>query len=148
MGRQLRDILPKIQGTFLSDGNAVDPGSSPEEYMAGLSNYDRDFFTKYNINHFTGFMKSEPLPRPVFYPLWGAEPTPGSDAAEFAAYVGMNSGIDRDHIIPLITSPPEEFAGRWADYLDAIDSIPAHLMAGHLTFYTQIAQRAIDAAGG
>ena len=148
MGRQLRDILPKIQGTFLSDGNAVDPGSSPEEYLAGLSDFDREFFQRHNINHFTGFMRSEPLPRPPFYPLWGAEPTAGSDAAEFASYVGMTSGIDRDHIIPLITNPPDEFEERWEAYLVAIESIPPHLMAAHLAFYTEVAERAIAAAGG
>jgi hypothetical protein len=93
-------------------------------------------------------MRSEPLPRPPFYPLWGAEPTPGSDAAEFASYVGMTSGIDRDHIIPLITSSPDEFEDRWEAYLVAIDAIPANLMAGHLAFYTEVAQRAIAAAGG
>ncbi|MCL2820316.1 MAG: hypothetical protein FWD38_05735, partial [Oscillospiraceae bacterium] len=128
MGRQLRDILPKIQGTFLSDGNAVDPGSSPEEYFAGLSDYDKDFFQRHNINHFTGFLRSEPERRPAFYPLYGSVPTPGSDAAEFASYVGMTVGIDEAHIIPLVTSPPEEFEDRWADYLDAIAAIPPHLM--------------------
>ena len=148
MGRQLRDILPKIQGTFLSDGNAVDPGSSPEEYMAGLSDFDREFFTRHGIHHFTGFMNSEPLRRPAFYPLWGAEPTPGSDAAEFATYVGMTAGIDSVHIIPLITNSPDEFADRWETYLVAIESIPANLMQGHLTFYTEVAERAIAAAGG
>jgi len=147
MGRQLRDILPKIQGTFLSDGNAVDPGSSPEEYLAGLNDFDREFFLRHNIHHFTGFMRSEPLPRPPFYPLWGTDPTPGSDAAEFATFVGMTGGIDRDHIIPLITNSPDGFAERWAAYLDAIDSIPPNLMAGHLAFYTEIAQAKIDAAG-
>ncbi|MDR2569618.1 MAG: hypothetical protein LBD23_04885, partial [Oscillospiraceae bacterium] len=147
MGRQLRDILPKIQGTFISDGNAVDPGSSPEEYLAGLTDFDREFFQRHNINHFTGFMRSEPLRRPTFYPLWGNEPTPGSDAAEFSAYVGMTSGIDRDHIIPLITNSPEEFEERWEEYLIAIESIPAHLMDGHLAFYLDAAQKAIAAAG-
>jgi len=148
MGRQLRDMLPKIQGTFLSDGNAVDPGSSPEEYMAGLNDFDRDFFTRHNINHFTGFMKSEPLPRVSFYPLWGAEPTPGSDAAEFASHVGFSAGIDGDHIINLIKGPTDEFEDRWETYLQAIDAIPPHLMAAHLAFYTEVAQKAIDAAGG
>ena len=148
MGRQLRDMFPKIQGSFLSDNNPDGPGSSPEEYLAGLSDFDRDFFQRHGIQHFTGFMKSEPLPRPPFYPLWGAEPTPGSDADEFARFVGFTAGIDRDHIIPLITSPPEDFEDLWEAYLVAIDSIPANLMAGHLAFYTEVAQRAIDAAGG
>ena len=148
MGRQLRDILPKIQGVFLSDGSATSVSDSPEEYLAGLSEYDRDFFSRHNISHFTGFMRSEPLRRASFYPLWGNDPTPGSDAAEFGSYVGFTSGIDRDHIVPLITSDPSEFAGRWADYLDAIDAIPANLMAGHLAFYTDVAQKAINAAGG
>ena len=115
--------------------------------MAGLSDFDREFFQRFGINHFTGFMRSKPLSRAAFYPLWGNEPTPGSDAAEFGTYVGMSAGIDRDHIIPLIMSPPEEFADRWADYLDAIDAIPANLMAGHLAFYTDIAKKAIAAAG-
>jgi hypothetical protein len=148
MGRQLRDILPKIQGTFLSDGNAVDPGSSPEEYFAGLSEFDRGFFQRHDIDHFTGFMNSEPLRRPSFYPLWGAVPPSGSDAAEFGSHVGMSTGIDRTHIIPLITNSPEEFADRWEAYLVAIESIPAHLMQGHLAFYTGVAERAIAAAGG
>jgi len=148
MGRQLRDILPKIQGTFLSDGNSTSVGDSPEEYMASLSDFDREFFQRHGINHFTGFMRSEPLRRAAFYPLWGNDPTPGSDAAEFGTYVGMSAGIDRDHIIPLIMSPPEEFEGRWAAYLDAIDGIPANLMAGHLAFYTDIANKAIAASGG
>jgi putative aldouronate transport system substrate-binding protein len=148
MGRQLRDILPKIQGTFISDGNAVDPGSSPEEYMAGLSDFDREFFQRHGIDHFTGFMNSEPLRRPTFYPLWGAVPPSGSDAAHFAAHVGMSTGIDRTHILPLITSPPEEFDERWEAYLVDIESIPANYMQGHLTFYTEVAQRAIAAAEG
>jgi len=147
MGRQLRDILPKIQGVFLTDGNATTVSDSPEEYMASLSDYDREFFTRHGINHFTGFMRSEPLRRAAFYPLWGNDPTPGSDAAEFASTVGFSSGIDSVHIVPLITSDPSEFAGRWADYLDAIDSIPPHLMTAHLAFYTEIAQKAIAAAG-
>jgi len=148
MGRQLRDMLPKIQGTFLSDGNAVDPGSSPEEYMAGLSDFDREFFQRHGINHFTGFMRSEPLRRASFYPLWGNDPVPGSDAAEFASHVGMSTGIDREHIIPMLTNAPEDFDGRWETYLQAIESIPAHLMTAHLAFYTEIAQKKIDAAGG
>ena len=148
MGRQLRDILPKIQGTFLSDGNSTGVGDSPEEYLAGLSEYDRDFFGRFGINHFTGFMRSQPLARAAFYPLWGNDPTPGSDAAEFGTYVGMSAGIDRDHIIPLITSSPDEFADRWEAYLVAIESIPPHLLAAHLAFYTDIAQKAIAASGG
>ncbi|MDR2598777.1 MAG: hypothetical protein LBC73_00695 [Oscillospiraceae bacterium] len=147
MGRQLRDMLPKIQGQFLSDGNADGPGSSPQEYLAGLSAYDREFFQRHGIQHFTGFMRSTPLPRAVFYPLWGAEPIPGSDAAEFATTVGFSAGIDRDHITALITNSPDEFDDRWELYLQAIDAIPPHLMAGHIAFYTEIAQRAIDAAG-
>jgi len=148
MGRQLRDILPKIQGLFLSDNNVSGPGDSPEEYLAGLSAFDREFFGRHGLSHFTGFMRSEPLPRPPFYPLWGTEPTPGSDAHEFASYIGMSVGIDRDHIIPLITSSPEEFEERWELYLQAIEAIPPHLMEGHLAFYTELAQRAIAAAGG
>ena len=116
--------------------------------MAGLSDFDREFFQRHGINHFTGFMRSEPLRRASFYPLWGTDPTPGSDAAEFGSYVGMSAGIDRDHIIPMITSSPDEFATRWAAYLDAIDAIPAHLMSAHIAFYTEIAQGKIAAAGG
>ncbi|MDR2590506.1 MAG: hypothetical protein LBC71_05935 [Oscillospiraceae bacterium] len=148
MGRQLRDILPKIQGQFLSDGNADGPGSSPEEYLAGLSDYDREFFQRHGINHFTGFMRSTPQLRPPFYPLWGNDPTPGSDADEFATLVGFSTGIDRDHIVPMITSSPDEFSDRWEAYLQAIDAIPPHLLAAHIAFYTEIAQRAINAAGG
>jgi len=146
MGRQIRDILPKIQGTFLSDGNSVDPGSSPEEYMAGLSDFDREFFQRHGVQHFTGFMRSTPLPKVNFYPLWGNDPPPGSDADEFGKYTGMSAGIDRDHIIPLITNSPDEFAGRWAEYLNAMDAIPAHLMAAHLAWYNEIAQKKIDAS--
>ena len=147
MGRQLRDMLPKIQGTFLSDGNAVDPSSSPEEYMAGLTDFDREFFQRHNIIHFTGFMRSEPLPRPPFYPLWGTEPVPGSTADEFAQHISFTTGIDKDHIIPLITGDPEGFDERWEEYLKAFDAIPANLLQGSLDFFTEVAQRAIDSAG-
>jgi hypothetical protein len=148
MGRQLRDILPKIQGSFISDGNPLDPASSPEEYFAGLSDFDKEFFNRHNLTHFTGFMKSEPLPRPDFFPLWGNDPPSGSDAHEFSRSTGMTAGIDKDHIIPLITNSPAEFEERWEAYLSAIDAIPAHLMAAHLAYYTEIAERKLAAAGG
>jgi putative aldouronate transport system substrate-binding protein len=148
MGRQLRDMLPKIQGTFTSDGNPVDPGTSPEEFFASLTEFDKGFYTRHNIEHFTGFMKSEPLPRPDFYPLWGNDPPPGSDAAEFGERTGWRTGFDGDLIVPLIRCAPEEFDALWEEYLQAIDAIPSNLLEAHLAFYTDIAQRAIAAAGG
>jgi len=66
LGRYLRNLMPKLQGTY-SDGNPTDHNESPEEYFAALNDYDKVLFTKLGIQTQSGLMRSEVLERPVFY---------------------------------------------------------------------------------
>jgi len=115
MGTPLRDALPKIQGR-LPDGNATSPGDQPEEYFAGLVDYDRELFARLGILTEAGFM-GDPQPRPVYYPFWSMNWPDGSEAQLAAERLDT---VNVNFLSRLVIAPVGEFDALWAEYQAAL----------------------------
>ena len=123
LGRVLRDMMPKMQGSF-SDGNPTDVAESPEEYFAAQNDYNRALFERLGIKTQTGLMFAagdQPKQRPVFYPFRTMpEPESGSDAARVISRIDE---VNRNYLQRLITAPSGTFNDLWNEYTGAINAV-------------------------
>ena len=70
--------MPKWEGRY-SDGNVWSPNEQPEEYFAGLSEYDKNFLNQYGYKTFGEFFSPAPE-NPVYYPAWNISIEDGTSA--------------------------------------------------------------------
>jgi putative aldouronate transport system substrate-binding protein len=115
MGDALYDLMPKMLGSY-SDGNATSAGEQPEEYFAGLVDYDKALFAKLGIKTEAAFM-GIPKARPSYYPVWSMTIEDGSPAK-----IGEQRASEANEKFQaaLITCDPSEFDEIWAEYQAAI----------------------------
>ncbi|GJM71687.1 ABC transporter substrate-binding protein [Paenibacillus macerans] len=52
-------FMPKMEG-YYSDGNATDAAAQPEEYQAGLKDYDKEFLAAYGYESYVDFFSDPP----------------------------------------------------------------------------------------
>lgn len=109
---------PKIQSSY-SDGNAADPGSQQEEFVASLSDYDKIFLAKYGKKNWMEFM-NVPLENPVYFPVWNIDKIDGSDA-DYASQQLESLAIE--FLPKLIMSAGNGFDAVWDEYCREINSI-------------------------
>ena len=141
LGTMLRNLFPKMQGTF-SDGNATDPDESPTEQFAGHSEFEREFFTRHGILHRNGFMRSVPYNAPVFYPFWGMSMADGSP--EHIANQRITD-VNTEWLARLVIAPEGQFDSLWEQYqaaLAEIDQTPI------FDFFRSEGERMLAAVGG
>ncbi|MCL2820891.1 MAG: hypothetical protein FWD38_08725 [Oscillospiraceae bacterium] len=138
LGRVLLEMMPKMQGSYPSDGNPTCPATSPEEHLATLPEYDRNLFTKLGIYTMAGFW-GQPAQRPAFYPYRTMQPEDGSDAQK--AENSILNVINGRTVRNLLTAREYEFERRWTDYTDAINRIDQQPL---LDFYTEEALKRRD----
>jgi putative aldouronate transport system substrate-binding protein len=112
LGKQLYDIMPKMQGTY-SDGNATEPGNQPEEYFANLREYDKTLFEKLGIQT-QGSYIGTPKARPNYYPVWSMTIEDGS-AAQLANQRAED--LRRVYYPKAIMADPAEFDAVWDEYV-------------------------------
>jgi len=119
MGRELYNYMPKMQGTFPSDGNPTGIGGSAEEYFVSMNDYDKDFFTRHGILTEAGFMRGTPQIRPVYYPFWSMSLSRPLNAINLT----MRNEVNVQHLPNLIIAPPAEFDALWDAYLIAANAV-------------------------
>ncbi len=114
----LRDMLPKHYGQF-SDGNSYSPNDQPAEFFATLSDYDKNFLTKYGKSTWREFNNQAP-DNPVYYPAWNISLPDGSDS-QMANKQLTDTSIQ--YLPKAILAAPSEFDGIWNQYVNAIKKI-------------------------
>ena len=113
LGQFLWDQMPKMQGTF-SDGNAIPREEQPEEYLAGLNEYDKALFARLGIKTQTGLMRGDPVKWPPYYPYWSMALEDGSPAQLADARITETN--DR-YLSQLVICTPDQFDSIWNDYV-------------------------------
>ncbi|MDR2932007.1 MAG: extracellular solute-binding protein [Oscillospiraceae bacterium] len=63
------NFAPKWHGLYASDGMPCDPEHSADEFLAAMSDYDKEFFGHYNVKFPAGIM-SPPVKREKYFPVW------------------------------------------------------------------------------
>ncbi|MEC0368817.1 ABC transporter substrate-binding protein [Paenibacillus chibensis] len=114
----LFSYLPKIEGSF-SDGNATDAAAQPEEYQAGLKEYDKKFLQAYGYNSYVDFF-SEPPENPVYYPAWTIDLIEGSEAK--IVNTKLND-LSTKFLPKAILAKPADFDSVWGDYTSQIGKV-------------------------
>jgi len=114
----LFDVMPKMQGGFPC-GNAFAAGDQPEEFIIGLSNYNRFFLESYGKGTWRQFITAPPS-NPVYYPAWQISPSPGTPA-QVADQQLEDAAVE---FLPrVISAPAGQFAARWQEYVDRVSMI-------------------------
>jgi len=107
----LMDVLPKHNGQF-SDGNAFAPDDQPAEFFATLSDYDKNFVTKYNKQTWVQFVNTPPE-NPVYYPAWNI------GLSDDANTVGQQMTDANVQYLPkCIAGKTADFEANWKAYTD------------------------------
>ncbi len=109
-------LLPKIEGEY-SDGNGSSAGYQPDEYFAGLSEYDQKFFTSYGKKAWIDFLNPR-RENPPYYPAWQIDLVDGSDAA-FANQKLTDLAVT---YVPqmIMSATDKDFESLWKKYTDEI----------------------------
>lgn len=111
-------FAPKIEGSF-SDGNATDAAAQPEEYKAGLKEYDKKFLEAYGFDSYVDFF-SEPPENEVAYPAWTIDLVEGSEAKVVSTKL---NDLSTKHLPKAILAKPADFESAWSEYTAEIGKI-------------------------
>lgn len=111
-------FAPKIEGSF-SDGNATDAAAQPEEYKAGLKEYDKKFLEAYGFDSYVDFF-SEPPENEVAYPAWTIDLVEGSEAK--VVNTKLND-LSTKFLPKAILAKPADFESAWGEYTGEISKI-------------------------
>ncbi|MGE7824501.1 ABC transporter substrate-binding protein [Paenibacillus sp. NPDC093718] len=111
-------FAPKIEGSY-SDGNATDAAAQPEEYKAGLKEYDKKFLEAYGFDSYVDFF-SEPPENEVAYPAWTIDLVEGSEAK--VVNTKLND-LSTKHLPKVILAKPADFESAWSEYTAEIGKI-------------------------
>lgn len=106
--KQLFYNLPKKEGT-MDNGNSWDPALQPEMYFDMMSDYDKEFLTKYNMKTPAEFFTPAP-PNEPYYPVWQIDLTPYPDMKEIGTRM---QDIQARDLPQIIMKAPEEFDAAW-----------------------------------
>jgi len=140
MGRELRNYMPKMEGTYPSDGNPTSIGQSAEEYFVGLNDYDKDFFARHGILSEAGFMSGTPQVRPVFYPFWSMSYSRSQESLNRQV-----RDVNVDFLPRLILTSADSFDALWEEYKAAIDALDQSSLVNAVN---EQALERIERAGG
>ncbi|RCX16752.1 carbohydrate ABC transporter substrate-binding protein (CUT1 family) [Fontibacillus phaseoli] len=109
---------PKMQGYF-EDGNATDAAAQPEEYKAGLKEYDKKFLEAYGYNSYVDFFSPAPE-NPIYYPAWSVDLVEGSEAKIVNT---KQNDLSTKYLPKAILAKPTEFEAVWSDYAKEIGKL-------------------------
>lgn len=127
-GDTLWQYSPKMQGLY-EDGAPCSPGDSEDEFFAGLSQWEQDFFSKLGVKYPAQIL-SEPKKMPAYYPVWSFAIDDGSPARLAKAKL---EDVCRKYYPQLIMCDPAKYdalwdqfvaeckAGKPEDYLNEVD---------------------------
>lgn len=106
---------PKMQGKF-SDGNSTDAAAQPEEYQAGLEEYDKNFLAQYGFNSYVDFFSEAPE-NEVAYPAWSVDLV---DSSEAKIVNTKQNELSTKYLPKAILAKPDEFESVWNEYVSEI----------------------------
>lgn len=109
---------PKMQGQF-SDGNSTDAAAQPEEYKAGLKDYDRNFLEQYGFNSYVDFFSPAPE-NDIAYPAWSVDLV---DSSEAKIINTKQNELSTKFLPKAILASPAEFDSVWDDYVKEIGKL-------------------------
>ena len=140
LGRELRNYMPKLEGSYPSDGNPTSIGQSREEYFLGIGGWDKEFFERHGIMSEAGFMRGTPQNRPVYGPFWSmtlsrSQQTIGQQIRD----------VLLDYLPKLILTSPDNFDALWDEYKAALAVID---MQPIIDAINEQALERIERAGG
>ncbi|HEY4390185.1 MAG TPA: sugar ABC transporter substrate-binding protein [Paenibacillus sp.] len=105
-------FMPKMEGYF-SDGNATDAAAQPEEYKAGLKEYDKKFLEAYGYNTYVDFFSPAPE-NDIAYPAWSVDLVDGSEAKIVNT---KQNELSTKYLPKAILAKPGDFDGVWDEYV-------------------------------
>ncbi|MDU4694886.1 MULTISPECIES: type 2 periplasmic-binding domain-containing protein [Paenibacillus] len=114
----LHKFSPKMEGYF-SDGNATDAAAQPEEYQAGLEEYDKNFLAAYGYNSYVDFFTPAPE-NEVSYPAWSVDLVEGSEAKIVNT---KQNDLSTKYLPKAILASPSEFNKVWDEYVGEIGKL-------------------------
>ncbi|HWO54366.1 MAG TPA: ABC transporter substrate-binding protein [Paenibacillus cookii] len=114
----LYSFSPKMQG-FFSDGNATDGAAQPEEYQAGLEEYDKKFLKAYGFNSYVDFFSPAPE-NPIYYPAWSVDLVEGSEAKIVNT---KQNDLSTKFLPKAILANPSDFDSVWTEYTNEIHKL-------------------------
>ncbi|OZB96418.1 ABC transporter substrate-binding protein [Paenibacillus sp. XY044] len=120
-------FLPKMEGSF-SDGNSTDAAAQPEEYKAGLNEYDKKFLESYGFDSYVDFF-SEPPENPIYYPAWSIDLVEGSEAK--VANTKLND-LSTKYLPKAILANPSDFDSVWNEYTSQIHKVDVKAYEGKI----------------
>ncbi|MCM3703526.1 extracellular solute-binding protein [Paenibacillus macerans] len=123
----LYDFMPKMEGYF-SDGNATDAAAQPEEYQAGLKEYDKKFLAAYGYESYVDFF-SDPPENPIYYPAWSVDLVEGSEAK--IVNTKLND-LSTKYLPQAILAKPGEFDKAWEAYTSEIHKLNVKAYEGRI----------------
>lgn len=106
---------PKTEGLF-SDGNATDAAAQPEEILAGMKEYDKNFLAQYGFNSYVDFFSPAPE-NDIAYPAWSVDLVDGSEAKIVNT---KQNELSTKYLPKAILAKPEEFDSVWDEYVTDI----------------------------
>ncbi|MBU5670853.1 sugar ABC transporter substrate-binding protein [Paenibacillus brevis] len=109
---------PKMQGKF-SDGNSTDAAAQPEEYQAGLEEYDKNFLAQYGFNSYVDFFSEAPE-NEVAYPAWSVDLI---DSSEAKIVNTKQNELSTKYLPKAILAKPDEFESVWNEYVGEIGKL-------------------------
>ncbi|MFD3259101.1 sugar ABC transporter substrate-binding protein [Paenibacillus lentus] len=109
---------PKMQGKF-SDGNSTDAAAQPEEYKAGLNEYDKNFLAQYGFNSYVDFFSPAPE-NEIAYPAWSVDLVDGSEAKIVNT---KQNELSTKFLPKAILAKPSEFDSVWDEYTKEIGKL-------------------------
>ncbi len=109
--------MPKITGTY-SDGNGSSASLQPEEFIASLKDYDKNFLASYGKENWMDFL-NELKPNPKYFPAWNIDLVDTSDA-DYANQKLTDTSIRN---LPQIVMSGDNFESAWSAYCSEIDTI-------------------------
>ena len=104
-----------MEGLF-SDGNATDAVAQPEEILAGMKEYDKNFLAQYGFNSYVDFFSPAPE-NDIAYPAWSVDLVDGSEAKIVNT---KQNELSTKYLPKAILAKPEEFDSVWDEYVTDI----------------------------
>lgn len=112
-GNTLWQYSPQYIGLY-DDGQPCGPGNSEDEFLAKQSEYDKKFLGAYKIKY-PAELLSDPVKRPMYYPLWAMTIEDGSAAAVTKTKIGDISAKYYPQLV--LAKDDAEYDAIWAKYV-------------------------------
>jgi len=133
LARLMRDIFPKIQGTY-SDGYPSDLSDFFPEREAMITPEDKELWAAYGVQSNNELMDKNPPPNSPWFPAWSANTAAGDSPAQLSKT--RSEQIMKQRLPAIILAPTADFERLWADYIKELTPAAAP--------YEQYMQQVLD----